>query len=307
MESKLEDIEMLVKTIKISSGLSEKIEIVNAQSSVKAFLKEFKTVNVVLQNLKPEYEFIVKILHTCSGQGPLFFGHIDEIEEMPETLNSMLQELLEVETFYSFMGGLAGYYHCVIKLIHEKQKTVPTKSPAEKYYRPSGIDISTDEEARRRAVRCGIESLPLLAHICPIGGAGDRFNMLDEETGVPLPVAFLQFGGFSLLEGLVKDLQAIEFLYWKIYSKQLVIPMALMTSEERNNDSHIKSLCEDQRYFGRKAESFRQFLQPMVPVITEGGNFALSEPLKLILKPGGHGVIWEVGDLKKIFLGGLTL
>ncbi len=302
LEVKLKEIEAFVQKIKASSTLSEKLDVVNSESTVEAFLGKYKAIESIFSHVKPEDEFILKVLIVL-GQGPLFFEQMDTSDGKIKSLRFMLQKLQEVENFYAFMGGLAGYYLSVMTLIVEKHS--PNKeslnSSNEKYYRPGGLDISADEEARRAAVRWGIESLPLLAQICPIGGAGDRLNLVEETTGDQLPVAYLKFGGFSLLESLVRDLQAIEFLYWKIYHKQLVVPVALMTSEEKNNDEQIKALCEKLAYFGRKSENFRQFMQPLVPVITQEGDFALSEPLKLVLKPGGHGVVWRLAIENNIF------
>jgi hypothetical protein len=300
IENKLNAITLFVEKIKTANSVNEKLAIVNSLSSVDKFLSRSTTLKTFLLNLKPEFEYIVKVL-IMLDQGPLFFSQIDLYQNTQEDFLSLLTKLWEVEIFYSFMGGLAGYYKTVISLIVEKEKPSKKIFRDEHYYRPSGIDISTDLEAQRTAVRWAIERLPLLAHICPIGGAGDRLNLVDETTGEPLPVAFLQFGGHSLLEGIVRDLQGIEFLYWKICNKQLIIPLALMTSEEKDNDRHIKNLCEKLAYFNRKKENFRQFLQPLVPVITEDGDFALSSSLNLILKPGGHGVLWRLALENNIF------
>jgi len=46
-----------------------------------------------------------------------------------------------------------------------------------------------------------------MAEIYPLGGAGDRLGLVDEETGECLPVAMLPYCGRTLLEGLIRDLQ----------------------------------------------------------------------------------------------------
>lgn len=43
-----------------------------------------------------------------------------------------------------------------------------------------------------------------MAEIYPVGGAGDRLGLVDEETGESLPTAVLPYCGRSLLEGLVR-------------------------------------------------------------------------------------------------------
>lgn len=298
VEEKLANISSFVNQIKSAASLEQKLKIVNSQPPVNIFLAHASTLHALLPGLKPEHEFIVKVL-IALGQGPLFFAHIDHVDNTLATMQSLLDNLLVVDTFYSFMGGLAGYYHKVLTLIVEKQKELPPLFDA-KFCRPSGIDLSCDL-AQRNPFRWGIESLPFLGHLLPIGGAGERLNLLDATSGEPLPVAFLPFGGKSLLEGIVMDLQAIEFVYWKMRARQLTIPIALMTSHEKNNNAHIQAFFKKMSHFGRKKESIRQFLQPLVPVITAEGDFALSSPLHPLLKPGGHGVIWKLAIESNIF------
>ena len=43
-------------------------------------------------------------------------------------------------------------------------------------------------------------------------------------------------------------------------------------------------------------------LQPLVPTVdAKEGKWVKSEPFKLVLKPGGHGVIWKLASDKGIF------
>ena len=66
-----------------------------------------------------------------------------------------------------------------------------------------------------------------------MGGAGDRLRLLDEKTGKPLPAAMLKFCGRTLLEGLLRDLQAREYSFYKLTGKRVITPVALMTSHEK--------------------------------------------------------------------------
>jgi hypothetical protein len=47
-------------------------------------------------------------------------------------------------------------------------------------------------------------------------GAGDRLGLRDEATGECLPSAMLPYCGRTMLEALVRDLQAREHLYWHL-------------------------------------------------------------------------------------------
>lgn len=51
------------------------------------------------------------------------------------------------------------------------------------------------------------QGLPDLGEIYPLGGAGDRLNLVDSDTGEFLPAAMLPYCGRTLLEGLIRDLQ----------------------------------------------------------------------------------------------------
>lgn len=55
--------------------------------------------------------------------------------------------------------------------------------------------------------------------------------------------------------------KAREYLYFKMYGKQCITPVAIMTSAAKNNHERINSLCERLGWFGRGQSSFRLFEQ----------------------------------------------
>ena len=55
--------------------------------------------------------------------------------------------------------------------------------------------------------------------------------------------------------------KAREFLYNKIYGKQCITPVAIMTSSAKNNHKRIVSLCERFGWFGRGRSNFQLFEQ----------------------------------------------
>ena len=89
----------------------------------------------------------------------------------------------------------------------------------------------------------------LLAYPLPVllparrAGAGDRLGLVDEATGEPLPAAVLPYGGRSLLEGLVRDLQAREYVHFKLHGRQVTTPVAVMTSDAKGNHRRISGGC----------------------------------------------------------------
>jgi len=52
-------------------------------------------------------------------------------------------------------------------------------------------------------------------------GAGDRLGLECEHTGEYLPAAMLPYSGRTMLEGLIRDLQAREYLYFKLTGEQV--------------------------------------------------------------------------------------
>lgn len=67
-----------------------------------------------------------------------------------------------------------------------------------------------------------------------------------------------------------------------------------MTSHEKNNWFHIQKILEENNWFGRPADSFRLFVQPLVPAVNGRGEWVWTAPWKPLLKPGGHGAIWKL-------------
>ncbi|KAE8712021.1 hypothetical protein F3Y22_tig00110264pilonHSYRG00035 [Hibiscus syriacus] len=117
---------------------------------------------------------------------------------------------------------------------HQIQTTIHESKECQflEIHPPTGCDISSNTEYASQASLWGIESLPDLGEIYPLGGSADRLGLVD--SGECLPAAMLPYCGRTLLEGLIRDLQAREFLYFKLYGKQCITPVAIMTSSAKN-------------------------------------------------------------------------
>ncbi len=274
------------------SSVKEKLEVLSNFSPVKSYLEENASLTSFLGKALPEHELVIKSI-VAAGQGEKLFKAFSE-----DKLTLLLQQLSPVEKFYASIGGIVGYQARMLELLATK---AALKAPKSTYHAPEGIDISNENAQVRKAIIDGIATLPLLAEIYPLGGAADRLRLYDEKTGLPLPAARLPFLGKSLLEGLITDLQSREYLHYKVFGSQLTTPVAVMTSEEKNNHRHILDICEEANWFGRKPESFKFFCQPMVPTINREGQWHLQGPMQLLLKPGGHGVIWRLAREEGIF------
>lgn len=251
--------------------------------------------------------------HACHGIANLVKT---EPANSAEKLNQMADTLRRVETFYSAIGGLLGYQLQVLELIwaqgtpeHVSQDLVketragapPTPAEADsgnqtKFHLPPGPDMAQNEAFALRAAQWGVAALPCVGEVLPLGGAGDRLGLIDERTGEPLPAAMLPYAGRCMLEHLIRDVQAREYLHYKVHGTQHVTPIAIMTSDAKGNHSRISRLIEDKAFFGRPKSSFRLVKQPSVPLVcgTDGRWIVDGSAFQLQLKPGGHGALWKL-------------
>jgi hypothetical protein len=289
----------LVSRIKFLDNLltnlkENKIEILQKLPVVKRYLELNPDLAGFVNNAAPEVQ--VAILSVIAiGEGPIVFRGYKK----GSSLQPLIHVLTDLERFYDTIGGVIGYHLTVLRLINGEIDH-PFETDTE-FKKPEGIDLTQDTQEVTDAIRWGIECFPTMGEIYPVGGAGDRLNLKDDKTGQDLPAAQLKFCGRTLLEGLIRDLQAREFLYYKLFGKEVVTPIALMTSEEKNNDTLVKEILERNRWFGRPKDSFKLFCQPLVPVVTVEGHWSMRDVLTPTLKPGGHGVIWKVAEENEIF------
>ncbi|KNA24035.1 hypothetical protein SOVF_019800 [Spinacia oleracea] len=246
------------------------------------------------------------------GAGNGKMGMSKLMEEEIAALKKLLKTLAEMERFYDCIGGILGYQLTVLELLAESVtgKTMNSSQHMKEsmncqfveIHSPQGVDLSKNTEYASQAAMWGIEGLPHLGEIYPLGGSADRLGFVDPDTGECLPAAMLPYCGRTLLEGLIRDLQAREYLHFKLFGKQCITPVAIMTSAAKNNHEHISLLCDKLQWFGRGQSTFQLFEQPLVPAISaEDGEWLVSEPFTPVCKPGGHGVIWKLAYDKGVF------
>lgn len=285
----------LADALSQTPSLEDKLQILNETDAVKS-LSESINIGSFLNSFNGEKELIIKSI-AAIGQAPLVFQGIDESDDPHQLLENLCKNLCPIEKFYTSIGGLVGYHTTVLDLLIKSQ-TPKTNSHTRfsSYLAPPAYDICSETSNVWNEIRKGIESLPQIAEIYPVGGAGDRLDLRDEATNEPLPSAELLFCGRTLLEGLIRDLQGREYVYYKLTGKQAKTPVVLMTSLEKKNSEKISGICQRKDWFGREEKDFYFIVQPLVPVVTIEGNWALSAPGDLILKPGGHGVIWKLAE-----------
>lgn len=298
LELLIDGLDPLLSKLKTLSSWDEKLSLLKELDGVKAFFHR-SPIPSQFSTLSSKDWYLIYSL-AAINQADIVFRGMDKSEESKTKLRDLLETLSQIEQFYTPIGGIIGYHHTFLKLLLEQDKP-PRLSEDVSYRHPVGLDLRKKDANIHPSIRWGIEWLPHLAEIYPVGGAGDRLNLVDEATGLPLPAAMLQFSGKSLLEGLINDLIAREYIYFKLYNKQVKTPIVLMTSEEKDNHSYVMEIFYKHNWFGRGQDSFFFIKQPLVPVITQEGKWSLSDNLKLTLKPGGHGVIWKLAEDKEAF------
>lgn len=279
-------LETLLSQLKSASSNKEKLSVL--QRNVDS--NDLKKVHHLLTNLTESQKLAILSLLALK-QAPVVFKGLSEITL--EQLTPLANTLADIDSFYASIGGLIGYHLLFLKSIVAKQQPPKSLPAGVQYLMPVGTDLTKDTPEVRKSIRWGIEAIPYMAELYPVGGSGDRLNLLD-DAGNALPVAELTFCGHTLLEGLVRDLQSREYLHYKLDGNQVTTPIAMMTSLEKNNHEHIVKLCERHHWFGRDRASFKLFTQPLVPVINAEGEWVVTKPLELMLKPGGHGVLWKL-------------
>ncbi|MBI5274755.1 MAG: UTP--glucose-1-phosphate uridylyltransferase [Chlamydiales bacterium] len=294
-QTELEDNYRKLLSYKYATKINDSIEI------KLSFLSSFKEVNDVFATLPIPLslydEYLIKQVLFIQQQH-LFFAENLVIGNYQESFRKLLTHLSFIDHFYHDLGGLVGYQIQVIKMLLEDNKQLEEEID---YSSPTGNDINLQNTFVQQSIYEGIKQLDKMAEMYPMGGAADRLQLVDPLTKDPLPAACLKIMSKTLLEWLIEDLQGREFLYFKCFHQELQTPIVMMTSMDKNNHTHIIQLCEQHDWFHRLKDSFYLFPQPLVPVFDRTGNWILEKPLELILRPGGHGVLWKLADKEGVF------
>lgn len=276
-------LEPIVKALVSVKSTDEKHRLLGKLPQVQE--KEQRFASLVKKCKSTESLYILRALFTID-QGDTLFSSSE--------LFQSIEILSKVEELYSPIGGIVGYHLQFLKQLLSKESACQVQHG--ELERPPGFDLQCDSGLVDAAVSSGVDHLSSLAEIYPVAGAADRLDLHHEVSGEPLPAAQLQFLGRTLLEGLVRDLQAREFLYFKLKGKRITAPIILMTSDEKNNHDHVTAICEQHGWFGRNPDSFYFIKQPLAPVISEQGEWVFKPSGQLTMKPGGHGVIWKLAE-----------
>ncbi len=282
------------KKIAGAKNILEKIALLDATPSVTEGKNMLKKLGFPFSQ---EEEYVLKALIFLRQWEVVFSNEEESSPSFTLKLQAFLNSAIQIDHFYREIGGLIGYQYELLRLMQRKKK----EKGQMRIYPPLCIDISKEDKEIQKAISWGIHHLPEIGELYPIGGAADRLHLQDPTTHEELPAAKLLFAGKTLLQYLIDDVAAKEHLYYKLYGKKVLTPIAMMTSHEKNNHKHILNICEEEKWFKRPKESFHFFTQPLVPTITSEGKWCMKETLAPLYKPGGHGVIWKLAKECGVF------
>ncbi len=291
IHQEIEILSPLVASLKTTKDLGEKQELLLSHLYQQKKLSKVVFRNFPIDNHDLSTKTALFSIYAI-GQEKRLFSCSHEVFSK-EKLRALLKQLVAIDHFYESIGGIAGYHLKVLELLVKKQG----KRGEVEDRRAPGVKVTHSSPE----VIAGIRALPEMGEIYPIGGLGSRLNLLSKR-GDPLPAACLPFLGRTLLEGLVRDVQAREFLYFRLFRKQVTVPIAMMTSLEKRNAKRVRALCEKNHWFGRSKESFFLFSQLSVPVISKEGQWVMRAPLEPLLQPGGHGALWRTAEEQGVFV-----
>lgn len=269
-----------------NKSLKQKKEVLEELGPIASFLKLHPIINEKIQSLPPNITVLLLELVALEQE------HILTEEGEDTALKELGKTLLVIDNFYQEMGGVIGYQKAVLELLKEAETPSILKNIS--YTTPPFFDICKRDPVTKEKVFFGLKNLSKMAFILPMGGAGDRLGLIDEKTKKPMPAAKLPFLGLNLLEIMIRDIQALEYLYYKTYGIQHISPVIIMTSSEKDNSREILKIFKSKKWYGRGKESFFFLQQISVPMLKRDGNWAIDGPFKPLLKPGGHGALWKL-------------
>ena len=211
-----QEISALLKVLHEAKTLNDKIKVLSQQPRVALQLKNFVSFSSFLSNLSPICHYVAKAV-IAIGQENLFrFSKIKHSICVTHWKN-LIDELVAIEHFYQPIGGIIGYQNLVLELL--SKKTRHEQAAFASLHPPARIDLTRDSLEIRKSIIDGIKAQGELAEVYPAGGAADRLQLVDEETQEKLPAARLVFLGNHLLEGVIRDLQAREYLSFRLFGR----------------------------------------------------------------------------------------
>lgn len=173
-------LESLLRRLEKNETIDSKISILEKLFVVENFLKECP--KSVLEFIEIHSSLVRYVLYSvvAIGQGTVIFQKTRNYSSA--FLAELVEQLVEVEHFYAHAGGIIGYHKKILELITESRKEKCLKEDTVTYLHPAGPFIQEEDKEIRSVIREAIEQLFCLGEIYPLGGAGDRLNLIDAEN-----------------------------------------------------------------------------------------------------------------------------
>lgn len=285
----------LLNRMNKADSLEKKLFLLHQDRFVCECKKQIPKLFDFFLTLNPQDQLLL-LIPIALGQGKQLFFSFENTPHQQKNVLALLLLLRDLENFYQEMGGIIGYH---LAFLSQLQKESQPKENL--LLEPFMYDLTEDRKQAEDLALQGIKALEDTAALFPMGGAGDRLGLVDPSTNEALPVACLPFMGHWLLEHLIREVMGLEECYYRMYGKKILIPIAIMTSEVKKNHERILHFLEKHHYFLRPKESFFLFQQMSVPLISADGDWGISSPLTLDVRPGGHGVLWKLMQEKGLF------
>lgn len=109
LRREFEFLSILSTQLKNATSLDEKIELLTALPRVEEFLRLSSILRSFLRGISQEHQLVIKAI-IAIGQGQRVFSFPTRDPEALQKLQSLVEELLEVEYFYREIGGIVGYH-----------------------------------------------------------------------------------------------------------------------------------------------------------------------------------------------------
>lgn len=90
----------------------------------------------------------------------------------------MARALVKVHSFYDSIGGIVGYQRKCLELLLTPEESESTSSQQLTFHLPCGPNLATDQLAASKATATGLEALPRMAEIYPVGGKRSHSSCL---------------------------------------------------------------------------------------------------------------------------------
>ncbi|MBM3191901.1 MAG: hypothetical protein FJZ63_04545, partial [Chlamydiae bacterium] len=219
LKERLKELALILERVTKADSLQEKSALLDEESKVGQFFSRHPKFLGLQVFLSEKERYLFKVLVVIDQAEHIVQYSKTEQKSHITHLVNLLNALIPVEEFYHQMGGVLGYHYTSLQLLQELQEEAKVVTQ-ESFYPPVGVDLTQDSRYVRESILEGILHLGEMAELYPVGGAADRLKLQDEKTHEGLPAARLEFLGYTLLEGMIRDLQAREYLHFRLVGQQ---------------------------------------------------------------------------------------